>query len=131
MLKEGLSAEKRMIVSGNDTAKSYGSGTVEVLATPAMIALMESAAVACVEGHLEEGQNSLGTGIDIKHTAASPVGVEVSTRATICRVDGRLLVFHVEAWDTVEKIGDGTHTRFIVDENRFLSRADAKKDNHV
>jgi predicted thioesterase len=128
MLKIGLSAEKRIIVTEKDTAKSYGSGEVEVLATPAMIAMMENVAVACIEGLLDEGHTSVGTGIDIKHMAASPVGVEIVARATICRVDGRLLVFRVEVWDNVEKVGEGTHTRFLVEQAKFLSRANNKRE---
>jgi predicted thioesterase len=128
MLKKDLSAEKRMIVSEKDTARSYGSGDVDVLATPVMIAMMENAAVACLEGILDEGHISVGTGIDIKHMAASPVGVEIVARATICSVDGRLLVFHVEAWDNIEKVGEGRHTRFLVEEARFLFRANSKRE---
>lgn len=123
----GISAEKRMIVKEKDTARSHGSGLVDVLATPAMIALMESAAVECVEKFLDEGQTSVGTGLDIKHMAATPVGAELTAKATVCLVDGRLIVFRIEAWDHVEKVGEGTHTRFIVEKKRFLMGANKKK----
>ncbi|MGI6553627.1 MAG: thioesterase family protein [Clostridia bacterium] len=127
MIKKGMTADQFMLVTEKDTASSHGSGTVNVLATPAMVALMEKAAVSCVEEHLEAGQTTVGTGLEIKHLSPTPVGVEVGARATVCRVEGRLITFHVEAWDNRGKIGEGMHTRFVVDEEGFLARAYAKK----
>lgn len=115
-----------MIVTDKDTARSYGSGLVDVLATPAMIALMEAAAVECVEQFLGEGQITVGTGVNIKHMAATPVGVELVAKATVCLVEGRLIAFKIEAFDNTEKVGEGTHTRFIVEEKRFFQGAQKK-----
>lgn len=126
-IKVGVSAEKSMVVEEKDTARSHGSGLVDVLSTPAMIALMEGAAVDCVDKYLSDGQLSVGTGIDIKHMAATPIGVKVTAKANICLVDGRLIVFRIEAWDNEEKIGEGTHTRFVVEKERFLARANRKE----
>lgn len=129
-IQVGFSAEKAMTVTEKDTARTHGSGLVDVLSTPAMIALMEGAAVECVDEYLADGQISVGTGIDIKHMAAIPIGIEIYAKATICRIDGRLIVFRIEAWDSEEKIGEGTHTRFVVEEERFLTRTNRKYHNN-
>lgn len=107
-------------------ASAIGSGSVAVFATPALVALMELAACAALEGRLEPEQTSVGVRVDIAHLAATPPGVEVRARAELFEVDGRRLVFRVEAFDTQDRIGEGTHERALVDPQRLLARANAK-----
>src|SRR5512144_55687 len=115
-IKPGLVGEADETVTASRTASFFGSGLVEAYATPAMIALMENAAVAALQKWLTPGQTSVGTEVCIKHTAATPVGMHVRARATVTAVEGRKVTFQVEAYDDREKIGEGTHTRFIIDE---------------
>ncbi len=122
----GISAETSFIVSENDTATSYGSGLVAVYATPALVGLMEKAAVKALEGHLPAGQTTVGGRIDVRHLAATPVGMRVHARAELVEIQGRRLTFRVEAWDEVELIGEAAHERFIVDQEKFVARANAK-----
>jgi fluoroacetyl-CoA thioesterase len=125
-LEPGLVGTATLTVIDNHTAARLGSGRAPVLATPMMIALMEAAAVECVEGALPEGQESLGTSVEIEHIAATPVGMIVSARAELRHVDGRRLTFDVEARDERELIGKGRHTRVLVDSARFRAKAQAK-----
>jgi len=125
-LKPGLVGESDGIVTDQLTAAAFGSGLVPAFATPAMIALMEHASVAAIQKHLDAGQTSVGIEVNVKHLAATPVGMRVRTRAEVTAVDGRRVSFKVEAWDDRERIGEGTHTRMIVDEARFKERI-AKK----
>jgi len=115
-----------MIVTEADTAAHWGSGLVPVLGTPAMVGLMEGAAVQALVGHLPPGRTSVGGRIDVRHLAPTPVGMRVRARAELLKVEGRRLVFRVEAWDEVERIGEATHERFIVDAERFIARAQTK-----
>lgn len=126
-LTPGLSGEASMTVDALWTAPEMGSGTVSVLATPAMIALMERAAVRCVEHLLPAGHTSLGTHIDVQHLAATAPGACVTATATLRTIDGRNLIFDVEARDGEDMIGTGTHTRVVVDLDRFLARLARKK----
>ncbi len=125
-IKPGLVGEADETVSTARTASYYGSGLVAAYGTPAMIALMENAAVAALQKFLAPGQTSVGTEVCIKHIAATPVGMHAHARATVTGVDGRQVKFQVEAWDDREKIGEGTHMRFIVDESRFSDRLSKK-----
>ncbi len=125
-LEPGLTGEIDRIVTGADTAATYGSGLVPVLSTPHLIALMESASQTAVQPYLAEGQTSVGVHVDMRHLAATPVGMRVRVRAELLEVDGRRLRFHVEAWDEVEKVGEAHHERFIVDEARFMRRVSEK-----
>lgn len=125
----GLTGETTQVVTMEKTAAFWGSGLVAAFATPALVALMENAAFNAVKDVLAEGQTTVGTELNIKHLAATPVGMTVRARAELVQVDGRKLVFQVEAWDDKEKIGGGTHTRFIVDLARFNQRF-AEKANH-
>eukprot|EP01132_Coremiostelium_polycephalum_P006692 gene6692-8278_t len=110
-------------------ASNVGSGDIDVFSTPSMIALMEGAAVNCLKGKLEEGQTSVGTQVQIKHLAATPLGVTVRATATVTGGDGKKqVIFSIEAFDNKDKIGEGTHERLIVGKDRFLSRVMAKKD---
>jgi fluoroacetyl-CoA thioesterase len=107
--RPGLVGEIDTIVDRTQLASVLGSGSVDVFATPAMIALMEAAARACVDHLLAPGSVSVGTRIDVRHLAATPPGVRVRARAELLEVDGRRLVFHVTAADAAEVIGEGTH----------------------
>lgn len=121
-LKVGLVGEAEMVVGTNDTAPRVGSGRIAVLATPMMINLIEEAALAAVEDLLPEGKQSLGTHLDVSHVAPTPVGMKVKARAELREVDGRRLVFAVEARDEVDLIGEGTHVRVVVTEEKFVAR---------
>ena len=125
-LEPGLVGETDEIVTEELTAARYGSGLVASFATPAMVGLMEGAAFVATKAQLGPGQTSVGTEVNIKHLAATPVGMRVRARAELTRVEGRRLFFNVEAWDEVEKIGEGTHTRMVVDMDRFNVRFNAK-----
>ncbi len=118
----GLFEEEVTVITQDLTALSVGSGSVDVYATPAMIALMESAAVKALDSRLPDGYASVGIHIDIEHIAATPVGEEVRAIAEVIGVDDRRVKFLVRAWDEKELIGEGTHTRFIINLERFLNR---------
>jgi fluoroacetyl-CoA thioesterase len=122
----GLVGESNAIVTEQLTAASHGSGLVPAFATPAMIALMENASVAAIQKHLNAGQTSVGVEVNVKHLAATPVGMRVRARSEVIAVDGRRVSFKVEAWDDKEKIGEGTHARVIVDDARFKERISQK-----
>jgi len=126
-LQPGLTGEASATVTDAQTAIALGTGSVRVYSSAGMVALIEAAAVAALEGALPPGKTTVGTRLDVRHTAATPVGMAVRARATLQEVDGRRLVFAVEAWDAVEAIGTGTHERFIVDAERFEQRAAAKQ----
>jgi predicted thioesterase len=126
-LQTGMKGHSKMTVTSANTAVTMGSGEIEVLATPAMIALMEAAAVHCVKGFLGSGNTSLGVKIEASHTAATPPGMEVRAEAVLDEVDGRRLVFIVTASDEQEIIGKGRHERVVVSADRFLSKLKEKK----
>ena len=125
-LTPGLIGQATRHVTDAMTAPSMGSGTIEVFATPAMIALMEEAAVACIEPYLAEGEASLGVHLDASHSAPTPIGMEVTARAVLVAVDGRKLTFEIEASDAAGLIGKARHTRIIVDRARFEARVAAR-----
>lgn len=125
-LKLGLSAEVSEFVSEQLTAVSVRSGLVSAYATPSMIALMEHASVATLQKCLSRGQTSVGVEVNVKHLAATPVGVRVHARAEVIAIDGRRVTFKVEAWDPKEKIGEGTTARVIVDAARFKDKVEQK-----
>ena len=110
------------------TAPRVGSGRVRVLATPVMINLIEAAALAAIEHLLPPGYQSLGTHLDVRHVAATPVGMKVSATAAVMRVDGRTVHFKVEARDEKELIGDGMHQRVVVNVAKFDARVQKKLD---
>jgi fluoroacetyl-CoA thioesterase len=121
-LVPGLVGESSAAVTDRLTAAFYGSGLVRAFATPAMIALMENASVAAIHQYLNGGQTSVGTEVNVKHLAATPIGMNVRARAEVTAVDGRRVSFQVQAWDDKEMIGEGTHVRAIVDDTRFAQR---------
>jgi predicted thioesterase len=125
-LRPGLVGAARATVDQATLASHFGSGAVDVYATPAMVALMENAAINAVDRLLPDGSCSVGSLIEVRHLAATPPGVEVRARAELIEVDGRRLRFHVEAFDSVDRIGEGSHERVVVDLDRLLARARAK-----
>jgi len=126
IIKPGIEAEKTDTVSEKNTASALGSGGLAVYGTPAMIALMEMAALSAVVPLLPSECSTVGTELNIKHISATPVGMEVFARAELLSIDGRALVFKVEAFDEAGKIGEGTHNRFIVDNERFMTKTESK-----
>ena len=110
-------------------ARNVGSGLVKVYATAMMIALMEKAAVLSVQPYLEEGQGTVGTLVNVSHCAATPQGMKVRAESELIEIDRRRLVFKVAAYDECGLIGEGLHERFIIDNERFQSKTDAKKAN--
>lgn len=125
-LRIGLRGSAELVVAEEHTAPRVGSGLVAVLATPVMINLIEAAALACAEGFLPEGHQSLGIHLDVRHVAATPVGMKVTATAELTAVEGRTLSFRVEARDEQDLIGDGTHDRVVVNVARFVSRVERK-----
>jgi predicted thioesterase len=126
-LVPGLIGESQTVVTEANTAKHLGSGNAEVFATPEMVRLMEIAGVAAVDHLLPEGQRTVGVALNVKHLAATPLGMTVTARAELVTVEGRRLTFRVEAFDEVEKVGEGTHERYIVDVGRFQQRVAEKR----
>jgi len=126
-LNRGLKFKIEKVVTEKDTAMSFGSGGVKVFATPMMIGLMENAALSAVDLHLPKGYVTVGTRIDVRHLAATPVGMKVYAMAKLIGIDGKRLEFKVEAYDEKEKIGEGSHERYIIDVERFIERTAAKQ----
>ena len=127
MLEKGLRGEASVAVATGNTAQEVGNGSVPVFATPMLVALMESAAIAAVQGKLAEGQTTVGTRVEVSHTAATPVGMTVTAQAELVKVDGHRLVFDVMAQDEAGLVGEGRHERFIVATDKFLARAEKRK----
>jgi fluoroacetyl-CoA thioesterase len=125
-LAPGLKGAARTRVTDQHTAPHIGSGKIKVLATPIMVNLMEAAALQAVEGVLPEGCQTVGTHLNVRHFAATPVGLEVSAEAALVRVDGRTLTFRVSAADERGPIGDGEHVRIVVNVAKFDQRAQEK-----
>lgn len=126
-IKIGIVGKAEALVDSSNTAKAMGSGDLEVFATPAMIALMEKAATLAVAEYLQEGSSTVGTMLNVKHIAATPVGMKVAAQATLIEMDGKRLLFAVEAFDGVDKIGEGQHERFIINVDKFISRTNGKR----
>lgn len=125
-LKEGITYTAKQVVERKDTAAEYGSGLVEVFATPAMIALMENAALKTVLPYLGDDHNTVGFEVNVKHLKPTPVGMQVECTATLLEVDGKKLVFKVVATDEEGKIGEGTHTRYIINSKKFMDKLNQK-----
>ena len=122
----GLIGTTTLMVAQENTARHLGSGNVHVFATPEMVRLMEMAGVSAVDHLLPQGYRTVGMAVNVKHLAATPMGMKVTARAELVEVDGRKLHFRVEAWDEQEKIGEGTHTRAIIDVQKFSQRVEEK-----
>jgi predicted thioesterase len=126
-LQPGLTGHASVTVIDDLTAAALGSGNVDVYSTPAMIALLEAAAIDAIKNCLESGKTSVGISLNVKHLAATPVGMTVQAAAILQEIDGRRLVFDVSASDEIELIGEGTHERFIVDRERFEQKVREKQ----
>ena len=124
----GMEGRREAAVTEENTARAMGSGLAPVFATPAMVALMEGAAVAALAPGLEEDQDSVGTHLDVSHLSATPVGMKVWAQAVVTAVEGRTVTFQVSAYDEKGLIGQGTHQRSLIPPARFLARAQAKLD---
>jgi predicted thioesterase len=125
-LPAGLTGSAELIVGEQHTAPRIGSGRIRVLATPVMINLIEAAALAAIEHLLSAGYQSLGTHLDVRHIAATPVGMKVRATAEVVRIEGRTIYFKVRADDEKELIGEGTHERVVVNVERFDKRVQEK-----
>ena len=130
MIYVGTKCQLEQIVTNELTAAAVGSGLLPVFGTPYMIGLMENAAQSVLSVFLEEGQGSVGTHLDIKHTAPTPVGMKVWVEAEVTAVseNGKMVDFTLKAWDEKGPIGEGTHTRAIINNERFLAKCNAKLD---
>lgn len=126
-MEVGIKGKQTIVVTRDRTAEAMGSGTLPVYATPAMIAFMENTASNSVSGELAEGEGTVGTRIDVKHVSATPVGMEVTCETELVEVDRKRLVFAVKAFDGAGLIGEGTHERFIITNEKFMERAEGKK----
>jgi len=122
ILKEGLSFTQSITVEKKDTAKEWGSGNLEVFATPAMVGLMENTALKCIAEYMTEGRDTVGIEINTQHIKATKVGKQVTCTATITKVDGKKLFFDIKAEDEDAAIGRSKHIRYIIDTEKFLSR---------
>ena len=127
-LKPGLTATVEIVVGTRDTAAHVGSGRIGVLATPILVTLLESAALQAVERFMPPSQQTVGTRLNISHTAATPVGMRVRAHAELIRVEGRKLTFRLHAEDDGEPIADGTHERLIISVERFDQRMQKKME---
>jgi len=126
-VKPGLIGEVERRVTEDDTAARWGSGLVPVFGTPSLVGLMENAAVEALEGQLPAHQTSVGSRMDVRHLAPTPVGQQVRARAELVEVEGRRLEFQIEAWDDAERVGEAKHTRFVVDRQDFVEKAESKR----
>ncbi|MGH3321496.1 MAG: thioesterase family protein [Streptosporangiaceae bacterium] len=125
-LEPGLARELAIVVDESMTAEALGNAGVRVLATPMLVNYFEFACHALVMSKLADGQGTVGSRVDIRHLAATPVGMRVTFRATLIETDGRRLVFRVEADDERERVGQGVHERFVIDMAAFTARVQDK-----
>ena len=127
----GLVGQVSIVVTREVTAGHLGSGAVAVFATPELVRLMERAAVDALKDRLDAGQQSVGVMVNINHLAATPVGATVTAQAKLIAVEGRRLTFQVSAHDGIDLVGEGTHSRAVIDLARFESRVAAKQQQMV
>lgn len=126
MLETGIKGYKELRVTDEMTAAHIGSGLVRVFATPMMIALMENTCAESAGAHLEAGQATVGTHVNVSHCAATPVGMNVHCESELIEIDRRRLLFNVSAYDERGLIGEGQHERFIIDSAKFQAKVDEK-----
>lgn len=124
----GLKGTVTATVNDTNTAKTVGSGSLDVFATPMMVALMEKASCVAIENNLEEGFTTVGTLVNVEHLSATPVGMLVTVESVVTAVDGRKISFEVIAYDEAGIIGKGTHDRFIVNAEKFIAKTYSKKN---
>ncbi|MDD3125630.1 MAG: thioesterase family protein [Candidatus Kapabacteria bacterium] len=122
MLKVGLTHVSTLAVEQSNTALALGSGDLPVFATPAMTALMENAAMLAVAGELQDAESTVGSMLNISHSKPSPLGEQISATAELIEIDGRKLTFRVSAFDSCGVIGEGTHIRYVVNREKFMSK---------
>lgn len=127
-MEKGIRNTVETVVTDANTAVKMGSGNLRVFATPAMIALIEETAWKSVAPFLEDGQGTVGISLDIKHTAPTPVGMTVKCETVLTGIDGRKLTFETNVYDEKGQIGNGTHERFIINAEKFQTKADCKKE---
>lgn len=128
MLEKGIKGRQEVMVTAENSANALGSGLLEVFATPAMTALMEKTAWMSIASYMNDGEGTVGTSLNIKHSAATPIGMQVYCESELIEVDGRRLVFHLETFDEKGKIGEGEHERFIINNAKFIDKTYQKLD---
>ena len=126
ILKVGDQFTSELVVEEKHTAAAFGSGNILVFSTPMMIGLMENAALNCAQLNLSSELSTVGTYVNVKHVAATPIGQKVTAIATLVSIEGTKLEFRVEAFDEIEKIGEGMHGRYIIDAAKFLDKVNLK-----
>ena len=131
MLEIGMTNSVESKVTHSNTAKSIGSGSLDVFATPAMIALIEKAAAELIQKNLDDGKTSVGISVNIDHKSPTPIGLTVRAEVEIVEIDGKKIKFNARVFDSVSEIGSGSHTRFIVDSKKFQMKADSKTITQV
>ncbi len=127
MLNIGIKGTKTEMVTNENTAAHLGSGDLQVYGTPAMIALMESAALESVQPYLEPDTTTVGVRLEVEHLAPSPLGMKISCESTLIEIDRRMLTFEISVFDEKGEIGRGIHKRFVVQKDTFLQKALARK----
>jgi predicted thioesterase len=130
-LRNGLTGHAELVVADEHTAPHVGSGAVKVLATPVLVNLLEAAALEAAEKHIASGHQTVGIRLDLRHFAATPVGMRVRAQAEVINVDGMMIAFHVLAEDEVELISDVTHERVIITLEKFDARMKAKSERRT
>ena len=125
-IEVGMTGEVASLVERADTAQEVGSGSLLVYATPCLAALMEGAACEAIESGLEEGETTVGIELNLQHTAATPVGMEVAAKAEVTAVDGKIITFTITAYDEAGQIGKAEHKRAVVNAQRFLDKTYSK-----
>ena len=128
MVQAGIKGKQEIVVTEDKTADALGSGLLPVFGTPFMIALIENTACQSVLPELEEGQGTVGTRLEVEHSAATPVGMKVTCETELVEVDRKRLVFEANVYDEAGPIGKGRHERFIIDNARFMEKVEAKKN---
>ena len=127
MLEPGIKNAIELTVTKDKCAGALGSGDLDVFATPAMIALMEETAWRSLVPYLEPGESTVGTALDVRHLAATPVGLKVRCETELTQVDRRRLVFSVKVYDPFGLVGEGTHERFVIQYEKFMKKVDEKR----
>ena len=130
-LNIGDTYSSELIVEEKHTASAFGSGSIFVFSTPMMIGLMENAALKCAQKNLESGYSTVGMSVDIVHIAATPMGQKVKATAELIGIEGKKLIFKIEAYDEIEKIGEGKHERYIINVEKFMSKVEEKRGGNA
>ena len=128
-METGIRGQREIMVTEDKTAAAVGSGSLPVFATPAMIALIEETCWRSVQEELAEGEGTVGTKLSVSHTAATPLGMRVRCESELVEIDRRRLVFRAEVFDEGGKVGEAVHERFIIGNEKFLQKAEARRDH--